>query len=48
MGFSGCVLPKRNMVGLSKALKDKIELYPVESVEEVIEGLLGEICVPSK
>lgn len=48
MGFSQCVLPKRNSVGLSKQLKDKIELCPVDTVEEAIEKLLGEVCIPSK
>ena len=48
MGFDVCVLPKRNMMGLAKEIKDKIKLLPIESVEEAIEKLFGEVCVPSK
>lgn len=42
MGFTQCVLPKRNMQGLPKDLKTAIELCPVESVEEAIAKLFGE------
>lgn len=48
MGFDSCVVPKRNMTGLSKVLKEKIELCPVEHVEEAIEKLFGDVCAPSK
>lgn len=48
MGFNTCVIPKRNIVGLPKTLRDKIELRPVESVEEAIELLFGEVCAISR
>ena len=34
MGFSRCILPKRNLIGLSAELNKKIELVGVGSVEE--------------
>jgi DNA repair protein RadA/Sms len=48
MGFSGCVIPKRNYIGLTKELKEKITLYPVECIEEAIAALLGDTCTASK
>lgn len=48
MGFNTCVLPRRNTIGLPKQLKEKIELYSVDTVEEAIEKLLGEVCASSK
>lgn len=36
MGFEECILPKRNLKGLSKELMDKIRLIGVEAVDEVI------------
>jgi len=39
MGFEGCVLPKRNLKGISKNLKEKIHLSGIEYVEEAISLL---------
>lgn len=39
MGFEQCLIPKRNMNGLSKELLSKIKIYPVELVEEAIDVL---------
>lgn len=36
MGFEECILPKRNLKGLSKELGEKIRLLGVEAVDEVI------------
>lgn len=40
MGFSKCLIPKRNMQGLSKSLEGKIELIGLELVDEAISELL--------
>jgi DNA repair protein RadA/Sms len=40
MGFTECILPKRNLKGLSQALHDQIHLRGVEDVGEAI-GILG-------
>ena len=40
MGFTRCVLPKKNMAGIPKGLSDKIELFGVERIEEAIDGLV--------
>lgn len=39
MGFSQCVLPRRNLSGLSKEFTQKINLIPVEYVEEAVHHL---------
>ncbi len=39
MGFTRCILPKRNLKGLSKALREKIQLDGIEYVEEAIGEL---------
>ncbi|NGX26807.1 MAG: DNA repair protein RadA [Chlamydiae bacterium] len=36
MGFTSCILPKRNLKGLSEALAQKISLRGIEYVEEAI------------
>jgi len=41
MGFKRCVLAKKNLKGVSKAVVEKIKLHPVERVEEAIEVLIG-------
>lgn len=40
MGFTRCLLPKKNLAGLPKELSQKIELYGVERIEEAIDGLI--------
>lgn len=40
MGFSQCVLPRRNLVGLSEELTKKILLLPVDYVEEAVHQLI--------
>lgn len=40
MGFSRCILPKRNIKGISPELQEKITLVGVEFVEQAIEQLL--------
>lgn len=39
MGFSKCLLPKRNCKGLTPAITDKITLQPISYVEEAIRFL---------
>ncbi len=39
MGFTECILPKRNLKGLSKELQEKIQLKGIEYVEEAIGTL---------
>jgi DNA repair protein RadA/Sms len=41
MGFKRCVLPKRNMKGLSQELAQKINLQGVSLVEEAVGILIG-------
>lgn len=40
MGFKRCVIPKRNVRGISEELRKKIQIHPVELVEEAIDALL--------
>jgi len=40
MGFKRCVLPKKNIKGLSSALSEKIELIGIELVDEAIQKVL--------
>lgn len=40
MGFRRCVLPKRNIKGLSQEITGKIELLGIELVEEAIHALI--------
>ena len=42
MGFISCILPKRNLKGLSKKLTEKIQLQPIEYVEQAINYLQKE------
>ena len=37
MGFNRCLLPKRNIKGISPKIKEKIELIGVDTVEEALE-----------
>jgi DNA repair protein RadA/Sms len=41
MGFSRCLLPKRNLKGLSDSIKDKIEIQGINMVEEAVDALIG-------
>ncbi len=41
MGFKKCVLPSRNLKGISNQLSQKIELHGIELVEEAIRSLVG-------
>lgn len=40
MGFQKCVIPKHNMKGISPSLREKIEIQPIEMVEEAINSLI--------
>ncbi len=40
MGFKQCLIPKRNVKGISEEFKNKIEIIGVEFVEEAIHALL--------
>jgi DNA repair protein RadA/Sms len=40
MGFTRCIMPKKNISGLSKDLTHKIEIIGVERIEEAIDGLI--------
>lgn len=41
MGFERCVIPKRNVRGISQELKDKIQIIGVDYVEEAIDALIN-------
>ena len=41
MGFKKCILPKKNLKGLSTALGKKMQLIGVELVDHAIQELLG-------
>lgn len=41
MGFKRCILPKRNLIGISKNLSDKISLTGVELVEEAVRAVMS-------
>jgi DNA repair protein RadA/Sms len=41
MGFRRCILPKRNLKGLSKELTQKMELIGIDFVEEAIHALVS-------
>ena len=41
MGFKRCVLPKKNLKGLSSTLSEKIELIGIELVDEAIQKILS-------
>jgi len=41
MGFKRCVLPKKNLKGLSTSLTEKIELIGIELVDEAIQKILS-------
>lgn len=40
MGFRRCILPKRNLKGISEELRQKINLHGVDVVDEAVEVLL--------
>lgn len=40
MGFKRCVLPKKNLIGLSASLQEKIQLIGIELVDEAIQKVL--------
>lgn len=40
LGFERCVLPARNLKGISEELRKKIELIPVEVIDEAVNALL--------
>lgn len=40
MGFKRCLIPKRNVKGISEEIRSKIQIYGVEVVEEAINGLI--------
>ncbi len=40
MGFKRCVIPKRNVKGISAELQKSIEVIGVEFVEEAVDALL--------
>lgn len=40
MGFRRCVLPKKNLKGISSSITDRIELVGVDLVEQAIEAIL--------
>lgn len=37
MGFTTCILPKKNLKGIAPSVRDKIKLIGVETVEEALE-----------
>lgn len=39
MGFRRCILPKRNCKGISSALAEKIQLVPVEMIDDAIREI---------
>jgi len=40
MGFKRCILPKKNLKGLSSTMSEKIELIGIELVDEAIQKIL--------
>lgn len=44
MGFSSMILPKRNLKGLPQEFFSKMILVGVDSLEEVVAKLFGELC----
>ena len=40
MGFHRCVLPKKNLTGISPDFQKKIELIGVDRIEEAIDALV--------
>jgi DNA repair protein RadA/Sms len=40
MGFSKCIIPKRNMRSINNEIKEKIKIYGVEMVEEAMNVLI--------
>lgn len=41
MGFSRCIVPKRNLKGVSDTIRQKINLHGVDVVDEAVEMLLN-------
>ena len=40
MGFRRCIVPKRNLKGISEEFRQKIHLHGVEVVDEAVEALI--------
>lgn len=40
MGFKRCIIPKRNLKGISEEMRQKIKIQGVELVEEAVDALL--------
>lgn len=40
MGFRRCLIPKHNLKGISQEVRQKIQIHPVELVEEAIDALI--------
>ena len=47
MGFNKCVLPEKNLKGLSANFKEEIELFGVEFVDEAIKELCQQKMTPA-
>ncbi|CCB85420.1 DNA repair protein radA homolog [Parachlamydia acanthamoebae UV-7] len=41
MGFTRCVIPKRNLKGVSEEIRQKVSLIGVEFVEEAVDALIS-------
>lgn len=41
MGFSRCIVPKRNIRSIPKELREKIEVFGVEFVEEAVNAIIN-------
>ena len=40
LGFKRCILPKKNLAGLSSDIKQKIAVLSVSTIEEAIHALI--------
>ena len=41
MGFRRCIIPKRNLKGISEDIRQKIHIHGVDLVEESIDALIS-------
>ncbi len=41
MGFTQCVIPKKNLKDITKKMRDAINIRPFDLVEEAINGMIG-------
>lgn len=41
MGFKCCIIPKRNLKGISDELRQKIKIFGIDVVEEAVDMLIG-------